>query len=214
MNDAIFDPTSQSQSEIKSSIKEKKKPIDILRHGIEKELPSGLVVRIRPIDTGVLLTSNMIPENLMAIVRKQIIGIEKGQDEIEVAQKISDDVKAEVGNDAQKTLDFYNSARAYGEAVARVCIVYPKVVDDPKNDDEMAASWLSTDDCFAFGALPGVPLKEMENFSFIAASTLALVQSDEAGADSKSGDQSEAVVTQSPVADELPAAPLVSDVSV
>lgn len=154
----------------------------LLQQGVEKELPSGLIVRVRPIDSGQLLTDKRIPDSLMRVVQKQLVGIQENKDQEEVAQQIESELKAEMKDNVQTTIDLYEDIRLFGEAVAIHSVVYPKIVVELKEgqvleDNEMLLSWFPTDDLIAFGQLVGVPLKDLQSFRFRKNTDVESVQS-------------------------------------
>ena len=149
--------------------------LTILQKGVEKTLPSGLVVRLRPVDTGLIL-SQKFPENLMKIVNDAFIGIKEGKDEEELKQEQEENMKK---IPVQEQTLWISDARKYGEIVARVALVHPRVVDNPTKEDEISADWLSTDDLMAIGGIVGVPLAELESFPLGQTQNVESVQSGE-----------------------------------
>ena len=156
--------------------------IQLMHEGIEKELPSGLVVRLRPVDAGQMLNSNRIPENLMKVVQDSIRGVKEGKDEAETKAAIQEGLEESAKEnlkDFNDTVNFYQSIRKYGEAVALHSFIHPKIVDDPQNENEIRLDWLPTDDCIALASWVGVPLSKLESFRFQTLADVEPVQSGE-----------------------------------
>lgn len=146
---------------------EEKSYLALIRRGVEKTLPSGLVVRLRPVDAGMMLADekSTLPDNLMRVVQAQLAGIQSGKDEKEVRQELIADVE---DSSPQRILDFYRDMRLYGMAVAKFAVIYPHIVDapNPDSDDEISLNEFPTDDLIAMGRIVGMPLHELESFRF------------------------------------------------
>lgn len=156
----------------------------IMRYGVEKELPSGLKVRLRPVDQGMLLNNKKnLPDNLMYIVNKQIKGVKDGRDQKEIQDEVLnaiDDIeKKGLEADPEKveiTAQWYADTRLFGQAAAYYMVIWPKIVDEPQDDDEIHIEWFSTPDLLALAQLVGVPLQALESFRFGQDNSMAPVQ--------------------------------------
>lgn len=141
----------------------------LLREGVEKELPSGLVVRLRPIDAGMILTEKM-SEPLQRIVKAHLLGVRP--------KELDDD--GVLDESLTSVTKIYDSARTFGEFIASKCIVYPRIVEHPATIDEIALREIGTDDLLVLSQVIGVPLKELSSFRFQQTETVESV-SDEQG---------------------------------
>lgn len=178
----------------------------IMRYGVEKELPSGLKVRLRPVDQGMLLNNKKnLPDNLMYIVNKQIKGVKDGRDQKEVQDEvlgaINDVEKKGLEADpenVERISQWYADTRLFGQAVAYYMVIWPKIVDEPQNDDEINIEWFGTPDLIALGTLVGVPLQNLESFRFGENNSMAPVQPGEGDvSNAESGVSDESVSEES-----------------
>lgn len=178
---------------------------EIFYNGVEKELPSGLVVRLRPVDSGQLLTDKSIPESLMRMVRQQLIGIQNFKDEDEVKQETADEIKRlenEIRDDANKRVQLYADMRSFGEAVALNSFIHPKIVEHATKPGEIQLNWIPTNDLIALGQWPGVPFKELESFRFKTFDDVESVQSSEGDLQDTEQDFRDEPVSEEPVSEE------------
>lgn len=93
--------------------------------GIEIQLPSGKVVRLRPVSMSTMLLDGSIPDLLSPLAAKTIwIGDKSLEAEDELSFEKIKDVAPEM-------LKLHNIITKEG-------LVYPRVVDDPQEDDEIS----------------------------------------------------------------------------
>lgn len=180
--------------------------VQALINGVEKTLPSGLTVFLRPLDATILLRREL-PKPIMQVVLKMI-----GAD---VPQTPEED-RAETRTIIQQngTMQTLIDLRIYGELIATECFVSPKIVTElTGNDNEILATWLPTDDCMALTRIVGLPLQRLIDFQFgqdAAVEPVRAVQSDNTDAESSSGDEPDAQehagtgLETSPLVDQLP----------
>jgi len=165
--------------------------IDLMQNGLEKELPSGLKVRLRPVDSGQILSSKRIPENLLVTVHRMMEDVKGGVDETEAALNA---VRENTDGEFSKQANLYVDMRAYGEAVALHCFIEPRIVEDPKNENEIRLDWLPTEDCIELGNWVGVAFKQLESFRFKTKAELESLQSGKTNLpDAESGLRNESV---------------------
>jgi hypothetical protein len=112
--------------------------------GVELQLPSELVVRVRPVNVATFLRAGRIPDQLTPVIGKLLGGIEN------VAVTSIEDMLAQMD-----LLD----------AFAETCIVTPRVVRGPEcGEDEITLDMLSdVDKQFLFGFI-GRPASELARF--------------------------------------------------
>lgn len=116
-------------------------------------LPSGLEVRVRPVDSAVLLQGKY-PSELMAIVRQHIAG--RTQTEQEILDALSE---------SDQTLQLFESSRQWGEVLAKEVVLEPKLVDgDPENESQMSVQLISTSDLGFLSSLINLPLARLHPF--------------------------------------------------
>lgn len=135
--------------------------LQAIRQGVEKTLPSGLVVRLRPIDMGMLLSSDL-PEPLMRIVQRHLTG--ETDSATPTQQAMEDEALTLIQeNGAIKTM---REMREFGSVIAQQCIVSPKIVENPQTDDQIALREIATGDLMALTQIVGMPLRELIPFRF------------------------------------------------
>lgn len=120
-----------------------------LAEGQEIILPSGLEVRIKPVDSAVLLNGSF-PAEITALV-KQYMTFR------------TDENAAERTPDEQ--IESFHSNRAFGELIAKNVVVYPKLVDKVgKGDDEFPVAAVETGDLVFLQGLINLPLAKLAIF--------------------------------------------------
>lgn len=147
--------------------------VKALQQGVEKELPSGMVVRLRPVDSSILLGQDL-PKPLMQIVEKHM-GVARSAATAAADAQSEEAAALEIVREngaVQTMLDM----RAFGAVVARSCFVYPKVVENPSGDNEISADWMSTEDLIAITKIIGMPLVHLIPFRFIEDKSLEPVR--------------------------------------
>ena len=130
--------------------------VSIHKYGVEMQLPSGLIARVRPITTRDLITTlGRIPDELTSLVNAMI-----NPNDTEATAKTLEnfnDLPPEVINMQFEFLDGY----------CKLALVSPKVVDDPQADDEIAAYMLSEEDkgfLLAWINTPAINLRDFREF--------------------------------------------------
>lgn len=92
--------------------------------GVEIDLPSGKVARLRPVDMSVMLLDGTIPDLLSPLAAKSVwLGVDTPSAEDEKGYEKIKEI-------APDLLKLYN-------IVTKAAFVYPRVVDDPKEEDEI-----------------------------------------------------------------------------
>jgi hypothetical protein len=128
--------------------------------GMPFELPSGLVVQVRNVPIADFLTRGGIPDSLAPLVAEMING------------------KANLDKlDANKAM---LAQMEMTDAVCRVAIVTPRIVDDPKKDDEISLKELDEEDKGALMGLLGLPARKLEPFCHQQTRTLERLRQREA----------------------------------
>lgn len=180
----------------------------LLRKGVPMTLPSGLEVRVRPIDTGLLLSLEL-PPVLMQVLEESLLGISEGKT---TEESVSDQVSQAV-TDFRRGVNIYKSGRIYGGIIAGHCFVDPKVVEkDPKDEHEITIAEMQTEDLLALAQIVNVPLAELSTFRFGQGENVESVAAGESGVpDTESGAESDGV---GGAPDGINAQPVVDDVSV
>lgn len=131
------------------------KYLQALSAGAEITLPDGLQVRVRPVDSRILLSGEYNDE-LMGIVNRHILGMpgEKGEGGADAAR-----------DELQQQLEDHMEFQKFAELIAKHCIVYPTLVEgDPQSDDEFPISAFSTVNLMFLPKLIDLPLVELARF--------------------------------------------------
>lgn len=126
--------------------------------GYIMELPSGKVVRIRPINMATLLKLGKVPQGLVAVAIKVIMGEDT---ELPAPQSLED---------VQTYLKYY-------DAICESCLVYPKVVAQPTKDDEITLEDISSQDKVWLAGWLNRPAAELQSFCEKQASNVDSVDS-------------------------------------
>lgn len=124
-----------------------------LKQGVKFTLPDcGLEVRLRPVDFTIQAAYGGFSDEMMSVILKSVREME-GQIVLENL-----DLGATVG---QMLLQ----SRTLMEGYARCAFVTPRIVDDPQDEDEISAQWLSMKDLqFVYG-MQNMSLPELIRFS-------------------------------------------------
>jgi hypothetical protein len=143
--------------------------------GMVLELPSGLEIRVRNVPIADFLTRGGIPDSLAPLVAEMINGKAN-------LEKIG----------ANKAL---LAQMEMTDAVCRTAIVFPRIVDEPKKEDEISLKELDEEDKGVLMGLLGLPARKLEPFCHQQKRTLERLRQLEAlEAASESDDPTGAVV--------------------
>lgn len=169
--------------------------VTMLRKGVPLALPSGLEVRVKPIDTGMLLSLEL-PPTLMAILEESLTGINPNENlEQQLGENVEKQVSEALGN-FRRGLHYFEVGRAYGGIIAQHCFVMPRVVQgrDPVDESEILIDEISTEDLMALAQIVNVPLMELADFRFGQGEDVESVAASEADVPvTESGDEPEGV---------------------
>lgn len=127
-------------------------------------------VRVRSISFGYVAKSGKMPSYMQGIVANTIMGLGLGDESADVEETKVDD------------LDLINQMDDYQRYVISEMLVSPKVVENPKKENEISYAMLTADDIIFFMSLLDFPLTDLRTFPAIAEEGLAVVpeqQSDE-----------------------------------
>lgn len=123
----------------------------VREQGVLQELPSGIVVRMRPVKPAHLLRLGKIPDVLTPLVLKVLYGQAQQRD----------------FNDFLSLREQRDEALAVVESVRVVCtaaLVEPRIVDDPQADDEIHIDDLDAADQAWIFNLAFLEAKELRSF--------------------------------------------------
>lgn len=144
--------------------------------GYLKELPSGNWARLRPVTPDMLLVTGEIPDILTPLVMKMLFeGIDNK--DLEVVTKPENMLEH-----AKETIDFFNS-------FCKLAFVEPKIVDNPRSDDEMHILDVTVEDRGFVFQLCIQPVEVLRSFRLESARNVdALPESGEVQPDTKQPD--------------------------
>ncbi len=117
-----------------------------------------LTLRVKPVDTEILLREGNYPESLMEIIGKHVYGDGKSE---------SDYLKEMVAGGAQKMRQNALENREWAEVLAENAILEPMVVREGETDIEkgvIALRDLETPDCYFLSNLINLPLSRLRPF--------------------------------------------------
>jgi hypothetical protein len=116
------------------------------QEGVPVELPGGRVVVIRPVNMSTFLRLGTIPDTLTPLVEKFVVN-----------GGGSDALNTLTTDEALHLVDIY-------DAFAMTCLLYPRMVDDPKADDEIGRDDMSDQEKQFLFSLMGLPSAALANF--------------------------------------------------
>lgn len=141
--------------------------------GVSVILPSGLTARVRPVDEYAVLNGDL-PDVLTQTVWAAFSGASKQSgdvlEELVKANEIKDDAGREKALQKITQTIYSNNAEviksslAMQEAVARLSLVYPRIVDQPVQDDEISYAMLPSSDKSWLWEVYNKPLAELRRF--------------------------------------------------
>lgn len=108
--------------------------------------------RVRSLSAGYLLRSGKLPAGLMDVMREVLKSLG-------IVQREADDT-----GDALSQLEMLDKYAEFVEFLVREMLVFPRIVDTPKKDDEISFGMLSSDDQLFFVALLDRPLADLRTF--------------------------------------------------
>lgn len=109
--------------------------------------------RVRSLSAGYILKSGKVPSGLMEVAQSMLIGLGVAN-----AGKQVDPMEN------MTKLEALNGFIDFQEIIVKAMVVYPKIVDKPKADDEISFEMLSTDDLYFYLALIDAPLDGLRRF--------------------------------------------------
>ena len=122
--------------------------------GVEVQLTSGMVVRVKSIGYAAVLKSGYVPDYLTATVIDAVEGKKFTFPEAETPEQVL------------QRADFI-------AALCKLMLVSPRIVDDPQADDEIGMDDLEESDRFCLLAMWGSPTAWLRNFRFGQATDVA-----------------------------------------
>ena len=130
--------------------------------GKEVEFPNGLTARLRSVSVGYLVKAGKMPDGLTA-----------------VALGAADIDANDIGStQEEKLVETLSKLDDYCRILCEESFVYPKIVDEPKQDDEISYDVLSEADKQFVAELMNTPLVKWRNFREKYAPSLESVRQD------------------------------------
>lgn len=123
--------------------------------GVLVDLPSGFVARLRPIGLMALFSTGKIPDNLTPLVA-----------ELVTAERVDS------RNAIQKATESMMAITQLYDLVCKECFLEPKVVDNPKSDDEISLADIPDEDKQYVLAVANAPSIALRSFRDEQASSI------------------------------------------
>lgn len=127
--------------------------------GVLIQFPSGYVFKIRAVNPSDFLRAGKMPDPVSHIIQEVLSG------------------RADKIDFSKQTLEEFQTYYAFLEFYARLCFVYPRIVDKAEADDEIQIEDLEQGDLEFLVGVIFAPLSALERFSEEQSRSLESVQS-------------------------------------